>query len=81
MTYNFRCGLLHRCTHPYYDLESLESIKWLLLKGVVQEKFCATPSSSAKLEASERRKKKQSQISKSMATPITPSTPSNKSNQ
>ena len=60
MTYDWWCGLLYRYTYSYYDLESLESIKWLLLKGLVQEKVCATPSSSAKLEASGRHKKKQS---------------------
>ena len=63
MTYFLWCGLLHRYTYPYYDLESLESlesIKWLLLKGLVQKKFCATPSRSAKLEVSGRHKKKQS---------------------
>ena len=60
MAYYFFCGYLHRYTYPYNDLEPLESIKWLLLKALVQEKFCATPSSSAKLEGSGRHKKKRS---------------------
>jgi hypothetical protein len=50
MAYDYRCGLLRGYTYAYYDLESLECIKWLPNLWVPGPKFSELPSRDVSTE-------------------------------